>query len=315
MPAADSSRPRVVATVGVFDGMHRGHRELIQRVLDSAARHDCASLVITFDPHPVAVLAPGIGPHLLMPRAVKLRHLAELGVDWTWFLPFSQEIASLSARAFVERTLLRRVRPVEFWIGYDFRFGRGRAGDANLLRSIGEHQGFDVEVCPALLEGGLAVSSSRIRAALARGDLTEARELLGHDPVIEGRVGSGRGEGAKILVATANLDPAEGQFLPGNGVYTAWAEREGSLHRAVVNIGVRPTLTRDTRPTVEAHLLDWSGELRGTVLTLHLVERLRAERMFGRLEELQQAVREDIDRARTRLGTPSSPPAAERRGN
>ena len=315
MPATGSSRPRVVATVGVFDGMHRGHRELIQRVLDSAARHGCASLVITFDPHPVAVLAPEIGPHLLMPRAVKLRHLAELGVDWAWFLPFSPEIASFSARDFVEQTLLRRVRPVEFWIGYDFRFGRGRAGDANLLRSIGQHQGFDVEVCPALVAGGLAVSSSRIRAALARGDLAEARGLFGHDPVMEGRVGSGGGEGAQILVATANLDLAEGQYLPANGVYAAWAEREGILHRAVVNIGVRPTLTRDRRPTVEAHLLDWSGELRGTMLTLHLVERLRPERKFGSLDELRDAVAKDIERARARLGTPSPPQPAGRNGS
>jgi len=298
-----------VATVGVFDGMHRGHRALIEQVCARAARHACESLAITFDPHPVAVLAPGSGPHLLLPRPVKLRHLAELGVDWTWCLPFSRALAAQPAREFIERTLLPRVDPIEFWIGYDFRFGRKREGDAELLRSIGRERGFAVHVFPALQEGGAPLSSSRIRAALARGDLGEAQALLGHDPILEGRVGFGRGQGAKVLVPTANLDLAEGQFLPAFGVYAAWAELSGRLHRSVVNIGLRPTLTDDPRPVVEAHLLDWEGEIRGEVLALRLAQRLRAERKFPDLEGLRRAVRDDIEMAGRALRE-ARPPSA-----
>lgn len=296
--------------MGVFDGMHRGHRALIERVRSRAAHHACDSLAITFDPHPVAVLAPGAGPHLLLPRPVKLRHFAELGIDWTWCLPFSRELAAQPAREFVERTLLPRVDPVEFWVGYDFRFGRRREGDADLLRAIGRERGFAVEVFPALLEGDAPLSSSRIRAALARGDLAEARALLGHDPILEGRVGHGRGQGAKVLVPTANLDLAVGQFLPAFGVYAAWAELSGCLNRSVVNIGLRPTLTDDPRPVVEAHLIDWEGEIRGEILSLRLSARLRAERKFPDLDGLRQAVREDIGRARDALGEIPPPIAA-----
>lgn len=274
--------------------MHRGHRALIEAVVRRAAEQGFGSLVVTFDPHPATVLADPVSPHLLTGRALQLRYLAELGVNRTWMLPFSRQLAAMEPRAFVEGLLLRHAAIVELWIGHDFRFGRNRSGDASWLCSEGREHGFAVHEFPAVLDGDQPYSSTRIRAALAEGEISEAARMLGHTVLVEGRVGRGRGEGARLLVPTANLDlPAE-QFLPARGVYAAWAEIPGSLVPAVVNIGIRPTLVDDPRTIVEAHLLGWSGELGGTRLGLHLAERLRPERNFKGLDALRIAVQKDM---------------------
>jgi riboflavin kinase/FMN adenylyltransferase len=289
----DESDP-VVATIGVFDGMHRGHQALIEAVVRRAAGQGLRSLVVTFDPHPATVLAGPVSPHLLTGRALQLRYLAELGVDRAWMLPFSRQLAAMEPRAFVEGLLLRHAAIAELWVGHDFRFGRDRSGDAAWLCSEGREHGFAVHEFPAVLDGDQPCSSTRIRAALAEGEIDEAARMLGHTVLVEGRVGRGRGQGARLLVPTANLDlPAE-QFLPARGVYAAWAEISGSPVPAVVNIGIRPTLVEDPRTVVEAHLLGWSGELVGTRLGLHLTVRLRPERNFKGLEELRTAVEQDI---------------------
>jgi riboflavin kinase/FMN adenylyltransferase len=284
----------VVATIGVFDGMHCGHRALIEAVVRRAAEQELRSLVVTFDPHPATVLADSVPPHLLTGRALQLRYLAELGVDRAWMLPFSRELAAMEPHAFVEGLLLRHAVIAELWVGHDFRFGRDRSGDAAWLRSEGREHGFTIHEFPAVLDGDQPYSSTRIRGALAEGEISEAARMLGHTVLVEGRVGRGRGQGARLLVPTANLDlPAE-QFLPVRGVYAAWAEISGSLIPAVVNIGIRPTLLDDPRTVVEAHLLGFSGELVGTLLGLHLAVRLRPECKFKGLRELQTAVEQDV---------------------
>jgi riboflavin kinase / FMN adenylyltransferase len=283
-----------VATIGVFDGVHCGHRALIDAVVRRATQRRRRSLVVTFDPHPATVLADPVYPHLLTGRALQLRYLAELGVDWVWMLPFSRQLAAMEPQAFVEDLLLRHVALDELWVGHDFRFGRNRSGDAASLESAGREHGFAVREFPAVMDGDQPYSSTRIRAALAEGEIDEAARMLGHTVLIEGPVGRGRGQGAKLLVPTANLDLPPEQFLPAHGVYAGWAETPGSLGPAVVNIGTRPTLVADSRTVVEAHLLGFSGELRGTRLGLHLMKWLRPERNFKGLDELRAAVQEDI---------------------
>jgi riboflavin kinase / FMN adenylyltransferase len=291
--ARDESQP-VVATIGVFDGMHCGHQALIGAVVRRAAERGMPSLVVTFDPHPATVLIRPVVPHLLTGRALQLRYLVELGVDRAWMLPFSRQLAAMEPRAFVEELLLRHAAIAELWVGHDFRFGRDRSGDASWLRAEGRRHGFVVREFPAVLDGDQPYSSTRIRAALAEGEIGEAARMLGHTVLVEGRVGRGRGQGAKILVPTANLDlPAE-QFLPAHGVYAAWAEIPGTLIPAVVNVGVRPTLVDDPRTVVEAHLLGWSGDLVGIRLGLHLSVRLRPERRFQGIKELLAAVEQDM---------------------
>jgi riboflavin kinase/FMN adenylyltransferase len=303
-----ATRPEVVATIGVFDGVHRGHRALLETVLGRARDLGIASLAITFDPHPIAILAPSAPPHLLTGRLLKARYLAELGCDHAWFLPFSRELASWSPEAFVEDLLLRVVRPAEMWIGHDFRFGHDRRGDHDFLRAAGKRLGFRVQRLEAVRDGGRVLSSSLVRGALARGEIAEAEEILGHSFVVDGLVGYGRGEGGRVLVPTANLDlPAE-RFLPARGVYAAWAEHGEGLRPAVVNVGVRPTLTAGAAIVVEAHLIDWTGDLRGRRLALHLATRLRPERKFDGLDGLRRAVAEDIKAAQEALAIRGDPP-------
>ena len=294
IPRVDDESHPVVATIGVFDGMHRGHQALIEAVVRRAAEQGLRSLVVTFDPHPATVLAESVFPHLLTGRALQFRYLAELGVDRAWMLPFSRQLAAMQPRVFVEGLLLRHAAIAELWVGHDFRFGRDRSGDTAWLRSEGRERGFDVREFPAVLDGDQPYSSTRIRAALADGEISEAARMLGHTVLVEGRVGRGRGQGARLLVPTANLDLPDEQFLPGLGVYAAWAEISGSLVPAVVNIGIRPTLTDDPRVVVEAHLLGWSGELVGTWLGLHLAVMLRHERNFKGMMELRTAIERDI---------------------
>lgn len=306
----DESQP-VVATIGVFDGMHRGHQALIGAVVRRAAERGMPSLVVTFDPHPATVLAQPMVPHLLTGRALQLRYLAELGVDRTWMLPFSRQLAAMEPRAFVEELLLRHAAIAELWVGHDFRFGRGRSGDAAWLRAEGRKHGFAVREFPAVLDGNQPFSSTRIRAALAEGEIGEAARMLGHTVLVEGPVGRGRGQGAKLLVPTANLDlPAE-SFLPARGVYAAWAEIPGVMIPAVANVGIRPTLVDDPRTVAEAHLLGWSGHLVGVRLGLHLAVRLRPERKFLGIHELRAAVEQDTAAAASWLEAHPFPAAEE----
>ncbi len=287
-----------VATIGVFDGVHRGHRQLLELVRDRARALGLPSLVITFDPHPVAVLSPASPPELLTPHAVKLRLLAELGMDLVWPMRFSTEMAALEPGEFVRQRLLRRIRPRELWIGYDFRFGRGREGGLDVLREEGARAGFAVHQFGPVHAGGRVYSSTWVREALGRGAVDEAEELLGHAFILEGIVGRGRGDAARLLVPTANLDLHPRQFLPAQGVYTGWGEAAGALLPAVINIGRRPTLTEGSRVVVEVHLLDWEGDLRGRTLAVRFGARLRDEARFAELSDLQAAVAADVDAAR-----------------
>ncbi len=300
-------RPAVVATIGVFDGVHRGHRALVETVIERARREGGRSLAITFDPHPIAVLAPAAPPHLLTPRPVKIRYLAELGLDLLWVLPFSRALAALTPTAFLESLLLPVIAPVEFWVGHDFRFGHDRQGDYPFLQAAGERLGFTAHRLTAVTEEGRILSSSAVRSALLRGEVAEAESILGHSFLLEGAVGTGQGLGRKLFVPTANLDLEPERFLPVDGVYPAWAEVGGELVPSVVSIGTRPTVTDDPRRVVEAYLLDWDGDLRGRPLPLHLGPRLRPQVKFASQAELRDAIADDVRRTRDWLAARPGP--------
>jgi riboflavin kinase/FMN adenylyltransferase len=288
----------VVATIGVFDGVHRGHQALLANVVESAGAAR-SSVVIGFEPHPVEVLAPEVPPHRISAPSVHRRKLAATGCDHVWYLPFSRALAELAPAGFVD-LLLRRFDLRALWIGYDFRFGKNRAGDADFLREAGERAGFTVHTFGPIESGGRPFSSTWIREALRAGDMDLVWEISGAPFELEGEVVHGLGIGSRELVATANVRPHPRQLLPALGIYAGWAlgARLDSPVPAAISVGLRPTIGEDLQVAVEAHLLDWSGDLYGEPLRLLFARRLREERRFAGMDELREAIDRDIARTR-----------------
>lgn len=292
-----SRRGGVVATIGVFDGVHRGHRALLEAVRDRARELDTQALVVGFDPYPISVLAPAAPPSRLSSRRQQIRYFCELGLEQGWLLRFTRELASLSPEQFLD-ALLAEVPLAELWIGHDFRFGKDRAGGFDFLVAAGERHGFVCRRFDAVRDSDRILSSTWVRTCLRAGEIERAEQALGHSFAIEGDVVRGRGEGAKLLVPTANVELSPEQCLPLSGVYAVRAELDGRLLPAVANLGVRPTMTADPRPTLEVHLLDFAGDLYGRPLPVHFVTRLRDERRFPSPEALRAAIAEDVSSAR-----------------
>ena len=301
--AAPHGRRPAVA-VGNFDGVHRGHQALVAAAVALARASGGPAVVLTFDPHPARVLRASQAPAPLTTLAQKEELVEGLGIDRLVVVPFDAQLAALSPEAFAEQVLHQALDARHVVVGDSFRFGRGRAGDARGLEMLGRGLGFDVEVVPALLSAGRPVSSSRVREALAQGDLAEARELLGRPYFVDGRVVRGDGRGRAIGVPTANLAPDE-QVLPALGVYAARCRvAGGAWHRAVVNVGERPTFGGGP-VTLEAHLLDFEGDLYDTRLRVALAARLRGEQRFASKEALVAQIRADIEAARAELPPPA----------
>jgi riboflavin kinase/FMN adenylyltransferase len=289
--------PKVVACIGVFDGMHRGHQLIFYQVLNRAAELGGSAVVVTFDPYPVEVFRPEVGRQRLQNPAQKRRFLLESGFHGILELRFSREMAATGPVAFVEEVLLAHLELAELYVGYDFRFGQGRSGGIEELEALGERWGFRTVRVPALVDLGLPVSSSRIRKALEAGDLPLATRLLGRPHAVAGRVVPGQGLGGRHLVPTANLAVDPRVLRPRRGVYVAEADLEGELHPAVLNWGRRPTVG-GSEETLEVHFLSEVPDLLGRELEIHLLEYLRPEREFGDLEELRKAIEQDIRRAK-----------------
>ncbi|MBD3163504.1 MAG: riboflavin biosynthesis protein RibF [Candidatus Eisenbacteria bacterium] len=283
-----------VATIGVFDGLHRGHEAILGPMLAEARRRDLPSVLFTFRPRPVTVFAPETPPDELTPPPRKWRLLAERGVDRVIVLRFSAAFARVEAARFARTVLGADSLLRAIWVGYDFRFGHRRQGDFALLQRLGGRYGFPTHRIEAIQEEGEPISSSRIRRLVREGEIEAAARLLGRWPDLEGRVVSGRGQGAKVLVPTANLDVPPTQCLPAIGVYAGQAEHGGEWVPAVMNLGTRPTLTEGERIVPEVHLLGRSTELRGRSLLFRIRARLRGERKFPDLNALRRQVEADI---------------------
>lgn len=285
-----------VVTIGSFDGVHRGHRHLIDRVRQSALRQGRASVVITFFPHPSVVLGR-VQPFYLTSPEEKLVQINQTGVDLLIELPFTRETASTRAAVFVDQ-LVTHLRMRELWIGHDFALGYQREGTPAFLAQLGETRGYTLHTLEPLTNGGEVISSSAIRAALRAGEAARAARLLGRPFRLSGRVIAGDGRGKTIGVPTANLDVWPEHALPANGVYACRAWVGHIPHAAAVNIGTRPTVTDQSQRTVEAHLLDFNKDLYGLNLALDFVERLRGEQKFAGVAELVAQIKADVAHTR-----------------
>ncbi len=290
-------------TMGVFDGVHRGHAALLEATRDAA--HSAASVALVFDPHPDEVVRPGVRVPRLAPLAVNLERIMAAGVDHAIPLRFDEALRSLPAEAFLD-ALAPSIMISTLTMTPETAFGRGRAGTLQRMRDLGAERGFAVVAVEPVVVEGAPVSSSRIRAALAEGDARDAANLLGRPAYLEGTVVRGDRRGHELGFPTANLDFDYLPALPALGIYlgsVAVAERGvGPAHPALVSVGVRPTFHQHGRVLVEVYLLDWDGDLYGTRLQLELLERLREERRFDGADALIGQMQLDEAEARRRLG-------------
>lgn len=295
---AERIRERVVATIGVFDGVHLGHQALIARVLEGAAREGALAKVITFDPPPHEILKGRREPSQITTLNEKRNLIADLGIERLFLLPFTPEFARLEARAFLEEALLREIELAGLVVGDDFRFGAGCRGDIELIRQVGRERGFWVTGVATVMHAGERISSTRIRRELRGGRVAEAASLLGRPFGLPGRVVPGRGLGTRELVPTANLEVAREQLLPAAGVYGVNVEWDAARYLGVANVGPSPTLEMGDARLIEVHILDFEGDLRGASVHLTFNQWLRESRRFSDLAALRRAIRQDVARAR-----------------
>ncbi len=292
---------RAVVTIGMFDGVHRGHQRLIGTAVRLGRRLRGTVIAVTFDPDPQAVLEPSRTPPALMPLEERLAHLAALGVDIAWVLPFTRGFARITAEQFIRRVLVNRLRAVALIVGETFTFGRDRLGDLRLLQRLGRMAGMRIIPVREVARGGRPISSSRIRRLISAGRLAEARRLLGRPPALYGVVVPGAGRGRRLGCPTANIRLIP-QVLPPQGVYAVTVRIVG--HRpcwgGVMNLGLRPTFGPGPL-TCEVHLFGYAGTLRDHPLAVSLLRRLRSERCFPAPSALARQIRRDLARARRLL--------------
>jgi riboflavin kinase/FMN adenylyltransferase len=295
-----------VVTIGAFDGVHLGHRSLIERARRAAAEIGAASVVVTFDRHPASVVRPGSAPRLLTDLDQKLALLAGTGVDVTVVLRFDAGRAAESAQAFVEEVLVGCLQAREVVVGHDFHFGRHREGDVALLQRVGARLGFDVtgiRLVGEPGEGATAISSTGVRQLVAAGDVAGAARLLGRWHELRGIVAHGDKRGRELGFPTANLEVPDEMQLCADGVYAGWYLRpDGTRHQTAVSVGRQPTFYAE-RPfsLVEAFLLDFQGDLYDELGTVQLVERLRGQQRFAAVEALVDQMTIDVARTRQAL--------------
>ena len=298
--------------VGVFDGLHLGHRVILGLALERARECGGPCVVVSFDPHPDVVLAQpfhAVAP--LTPAPEKRERLLAMGITEPDVLPFTRELAALEPEEFVDRYLVTPYRPHALVVGADFALGRGRAGNVPRLREIGTTRGFHVHAVPLLEMDGAPVTSTRIRGLLERGEVARATRLLGRHYDLTGRVVTGDGIGRSLGCPTANLRLHEEKLVPGHGIYAVWARIAGDpeAHRGAMSVGVRPTFGGQVR-TLEVHLLDWSGDLVGKDVTVEFVEWLRPELRFENAQALMRAMRGDLVHTRRALAASRGPGAS-----
>jgi len=286
-----------VLTIGNFDGVHLGHQHIFRLVKEKAGEIGGESIVYTFEPHPVAVLAPQLRPLLITPLEEKLRLIAEQGMDVAILANFSSKFADQLPEDFVKKILYDQVKIRQLYVGHDYTFGKDRRGNIALLKELGRKLGFNVEVVEAVRVGGMVVSSTLIRDLIQKGELREAARLLGRNYLLCGQVIHGHGRGSKKMgFPTANLKPA-GALLPKPGIYAVWAIFEGKRYPAVANLGWNPTF-HDQKFSVEAHILNFNRDIYGQPLRVEFVERLRDEATFRGPEELAAQIKRDIAQAK-----------------
>ena len=294
-----SPKKDMLLTIGVFDGVHLGHKYLLSQLTEHARQQNLLSGVVTFRQHPQEVLSPQTKLPYLTNLAEKVNLLKNEGVEAIITLSFTSELAQLSAHQFVS-LLKRYLRMRGLVIGPDFTLGRNREGNTNSLRTLGRDMNFTVTVIPPIMVNGEVVSSTAIRNALANGDMKRVLNLVGRPFSLNGRVTKGAGRGVELGFPTANLDIDPGQALPADGVYATWTYIDGQAYQSMTNIGQQPTFGGSQR-IVEVYILDYHSNLYGRELKIDIMERLRGEKQFDTAEELKKQITEDINQGRAIL--------------
>lgn len=284
-----------VVTVGTFDGVHAGHRVLIQKVVDTARQRDARSVIVTFDPHPREIIDPGAsGIRLLSTLSERCELLADIGIDEMVVIPFDRDFSLMDSETFLENVIWSRIGVSEFVIGYDHQFGRDRSGTIKTVQQVGKRIGFDVSVVSRQEVGDRTVSSTTIRRALQDdGDVRLASRLLERDYRLNGTVVHGDSRGKEIGFPTANIQPEDvRKVIPKRGVYAVLVRIEGEYHGGMMNIGIRPTFHGEEE-RLEVHLFDYDEEIYGIRLQVRFVERVRDEIQFSGVEELTERLKQD----------------------
>jgi riboflavin kinase/FMN adenylyltransferase len=292
---ADIARPTVV-TLGVFDGLHLGHQLIMKTVVDRAKAIGATPTVITFEPHPRAVLHPESAPPLLQTLDQKIEAMGVLGIEQTIVIHFDKAFSEIRAEDFLRDVIVDRLHAKEVYLGRGFFFGHDREGNIELLRGASSRLGFVADEVPEVRLRGKRIGSTRIRELLLDGRVNLARRMLGRPYGVEGPVIRGAARGATLGFATANIQPRN-RVIPRAGVYVTATLIDGQWRRSVTNIGIRPTFGDATEPSVETHVMNWSGDLYGNVLRVRFLHRLRDEKKFGSIDELKSQIARDVSRA------------------
>lgn len=286
----------LVLTIGSFDGLHNGHMCIVEHVKRLAATCGGQSALMYLHPHPREYFAPNSAPHWITSDQQRREILEAAGLDILFVLPFNASVARMDREAFVREIVVERCQARTLVVGHDFNFGKGARGNFEYLQEVAPQFGFSVEQVPALISEGERISSTLIRELIMEGEMARVRHFLGRDYQIHGHVVRNRGMGAKLGYPTANLDA--GRFtMPAFGIYAAEARWRDQTYMAAVNVGIAPTLAHDSA-TIEAHLLDFEGELDNEVLALSFLKRLRPEAKFESLEALIEAIGKDVEAVR-----------------
>ncbi len=291
----DDPRVPSVMTIGNFDGVHLAHQKLLRRVVEVAQVQGALSTAITFEPHPIKILAPEHAPKVLTPLSRKIELIAATGIDLLVVLPFTRELAHQSPLEFVRRVLIAPLKTASVHVGPNFRFGYRQSGDTEILEALGRQEGFGVEILPMMRVRGDRVSSTRIRELLTEGQVQKAQRLLGRPFSARGPIVAGLGVGRKHTVPTLNLAPIEEQ-LPKIGVYVTRTRLAGISHESVTNVGFKPTFG-DHRLTVETFLLEFSGQIEEADMEIEFLYRLRDEMKFQNPAILKVQIQEDARRS------------------
>jgi riboflavin kinase/FMN adenylyltransferase len=292
---ADIARPTVL-TLGVFDGLHLGHQLIIKTVVDRARSIGAVPTVITFEPHPRAVLHPESAPPLLQTLDQKIEAMGVLGIEQTIVIHFDQAFAQIRAEDFLRDIIASRLHAQEVYLGRGFSFGHNREGNIDLLRRVSQELKFVADEVPEVRLRGKRIGSTVVRQLLLDGRVNLARRMLGRPYGVEGPVARGDARGVGLGFPTANVQP-HNRVIPRRGVYVTATLIGAQWRRSVTNIGVRPTFGDALEPSVETHVIDWSGDLYGDVLRVRFLHRLRDEKKFGSIDELKAQIERDVARA------------------
>lgn len=288
-----STVERACVGVGVFDGVHWGHRAIFEKVLETAADGAMSSVALTFDRHPAEVLAPARAPMYITSLQQRVELILETGIEYVVVAEFDEKLAQIPREEFVRETLRHNLKAQTVVVGANFRFGRAREGDIRYLRTAGAPLGIDTVVVSSVIIDGAPVSSTRIRGLLSEGNVNAAANMLGHAFVLRGSVVIGRQVGRKLGFPTANIKVTEKQVLPKAGVYAVKVSVDGRCYRGLCNIGNNPTFNC-SEVTVEVHLLDFNDDIYGKTLDIAFLERIRGEVRFSGPDELIEQIGKDI---------------------